>query len=60
KNSYGNRSEKGADAQAVFLTIFQTLKKRGHNPITTITSALTTYLQTGQLPPLPAKITSDQ
>ena len=60
KNSYGNRSDQGADAQAVFMTIFHTLKKRGHNPILTITKALTAYLQTGQLPPLPQKVTSPQ
>ena len=59
KNSYGNRSDRGADAQAVLMSIFRTLKQRGHNPIRTITQALTTYLKTGQLPPLPAKITSD-
>lgn len=59
KNSYGNRSQKGADAQAILMSIFFTLKKRGHNPVTTIYNALTTYLQTGQLPPLPGKTTSD-
>lgn len=53
KNSYGNRSERGADAQAVLMSIFRTLKQRGHDPLTTITAALTTYLKTGKLPPLP-------
>jgi transposase len=53
KNSYGNRSERGADAQAVLMSIFRTLKQRGHDPLSTITAALTTYLQTGNLPPLP-------
>jgi len=53
KNSYGNRSDQGADAQAVFMSIFHTLKKRRHNPILTITAALKTYLATGKLPPLP-------
>jgi len=33
KNSYGNRSEIGADAQAVLMTIFRTLKQRGHQPM---------------------------
>jgi transposase len=59
KNSYGNRSDRGADAQAVLMSIFRTLKQRGHNPIRTITQALATYLKTGQLPPLPARIASD-
>ena len=59
KNSYGNRSARGADAQAVLMSIFRTLKQRGHNPLRTITQALATYLKTGQLPPLPARIASD-
>lgn len=53
KNSYTNRSERGADAQAVLMSIYRTLKQRGHDPITTIRNALATYLTTGQLPPLP-------
>ena len=53
KNSYGNRSERGADTQAVLMSIFRTLKQRGHDPIHTITDAIATYLKTGQLPPLP-------
>jgi transposase len=57
KNSYGNRSAAGADAQAILMSIFFTLKKRGHNPVKTVHEALTTYLKTGQLPPLPHKIT---
>lgn len=58
KNSYGNRSDSGADLQATLMSIFFTLKKRGHNPILVIQDALATYLKTGQLPPLPAKATS--
>lgn len=53
KNSYANRSDRGADAQAVLMSIYRTLKQRGHDPITFIRQALTTYLTTGQLPPLP-------
>jgi transposase len=53
KNSYTNRSERGADAQAVLMSIYRTLKQRGHDPITTIRDALATYLTTGKLPPLP-------
>ena len=60
KNSYGNRSERGADSQAVLMSIFRTLKQRGHDPIRTIVSALTVYLTTGQSTPLPEpKNTSD-
>jgi transposase len=54
KNSYGNRSDQGADMQAMLMSIFFTLKKRGRNPIQEIQAALTHYLQTQQLPPLPA------
>jgi len=54
KNSYTNRSDRGADAQAVLMSIYRTLKQRGHDPITTICNALTTYLTTGQLPSPPA------
>jgi transposase len=53
KNSYGNRSEVGADAQAVLMTIFRTLKKRGHQPMQIIVEALRVYVLTGKLPPLP-------
>jgi hypothetical protein len=53
KNSYGNRSEVGADAQAVLMTIFRTLKQRGHQPMETIVQALRTYVLAGILPQLP-------
>ena len=58
KNSYGNRSPNGACTQAVLMSIYRTLKQRGHDPITIVTNALTTYLTTGILPPLPSKITA--
>jgi len=60
KNSYGNRSEHGADCQAVLMSVFRTLKQRGHDPIRTIVSAVEQFLTTKQLPPLPTpKTTSD-
>jgi transposase len=59
KNSYANRSEEGADMQAVLMSVFRTLKQRGHNPLRTIVSALRTYVETGKLPPLPSKVTSE-
>ena len=58
KNSYGNRSERGANCQAVLMSIFRTLKQRNHDPIQTTINALKSYLATGTLPPLP-KSTSD-
>jgi transposase len=60
KNSYGNRSQHGADCQAALMSVFRTLKQRGRDPIRTVIDALTHYLTTGQLPPLPEpKTTSD-
>ena len=58
KNSYGNRSQQGADCQAVLRNLFQTLKQRGHDPVTTICNANATYLKTRQLPQLLANIAS--
>jgi transposase len=60
KNSYGNRSQQGATTQAVLMSVFFTLKKRGHNPVATLREALTDYLKTGQLPPLPGNITANR
>jgi transposase len=60
KNSYGNRSERGADAQAVLMSIFRTLKQRGLDPIPTMRQALETCLKTGMLPPLPAPNCTDR
>lgn len=54
KNSYGNRSQNGADCQAVLMSIFRTLKQRGHDPIRTVIKAVNQYITTGKLPPLPA------
>ena len=53
KNSYGNRSEQGADTQTVLMSIFRTLNQRGHDLIRTIIDAITIYITTGSLPPLP-------
>ena len=59
RNSQCNRSEKGAAAQAVLMSVYQTLKLRNHDPLTTITEALRTYVTTGKLPPLPASIAAN-
>lgn len=53
KNSYGNRSQRGADCQAVLMSIYRTLKQRGHDPLAAITTALNEYLTTRKLPALP-------
>lgn len=56
KNSYANGSEDGAETQAILMSVFRTLKQRGHNPVSAVTEAVRTYLRTGQLPPLPGPI----
>ena len=53
KNSYCNRSEAGALTQGVLMSVYRTLKLRGHEPLPTIVDALKTYVRTGQIPPLP-------
>jgi transposase len=59
KNSYCNRSSNGARTQAVLMSIYRTLKQRGHDPITTVVKALSEYLTTGKLSPLPSKTTAN-
>ncbi|MFH1748255.1 MAG: IS66 family transposase [Planctomycetota bacterium] len=52
KNSQSNRSDRGASTQAVLMSVYRTLRLRGHEPLQTIADALRSYLQTGHLPPL--------
>jgi len=59
KNSYNNRSKKGASTQSILMSIFVTIKQRGLNPIDTVVKALRIYLETGNLPTLRAFSTSD-
>ncbi|MGE5754740.1 MAG: IS66 family transposase [Planctomycetaceae bacterium] len=56
KNSYANGSEDGAGTQAILMSVFRTLKQRGHNPVSAVLDAVRVHLRTGQLPPLPAKV----
>lgn len=56
KNSYANGSEDGAETQAVLMSVFRTLKQRGHNPVSAVTEAVRASLRTGQLPPLPPQV----
>lgn len=53
KNSYGNKSVGGAQTQAVLMSVFATLKQRGHSGTPVVVSALREYLSTKKLPPLP-------
>ena len=54
-----NRSDKAAHTQEVLMTVCRTLKLRGHDPVKTVVSALSVYLETGILPPLPGGKLSD-
>jgi transposase len=56
KNSYANGSEDGAETQAILMSVFRTLKQRGHNPVSAVTEAVRAYLRTGHLPSLPKPI----
>ena len=55
KNSQCNRSERGAATQAVLMSIYRTLKLRGHDPRAAIENALRAFSATGSLPPLPTR-----
>lgn len=59
KNSQSNRSESGAATQAILMSVYRTLKLRGHDPLQTFETALRIYVQSGQLPPLPDTIAAD-
>ena len=58
KNSLCNRSENGANVQAILMSVYRTLKLRGLDPLETIVSALKDYVRTDSLPPLPDGNTS--
>jgi transposase len=52
KNSFNNRSQKGAMTQSVLMSVFFTIKQRGLNPVDTVKKALEIYIKTGNLPKL--------
>jgi transposase len=59
KNSQCNRSQQGAATQAVLMSVYRTLKLRGHDPRQAIHDTLRTYAATGQLPPLPEPVVAE-
>ena len=59
KNSQSNRSERGAAAQAVLMSIMRTLDLRSHDPVTTVAEALRQRRIDGELPPLPPPAVAD-
>jgi len=54
KNGQNNRSVDGAAVQSVLMSVYRTLRLRGHDPIQTLAKALRTYTATGKLPEMPA------
>jgi hypothetical protein len=56
KNSQSNRSERGAATQSVLMSVYRTLKLRGHDPLAVMVEALRGYMRTGELPPLPGAV----
>jgi len=52
KNSFNNRSEKGAMTQSVLMSVFFTIKQRGLNPVDTVKKALKIYIKTDRIPRL--------
>lgn len=55
KNNQSNRSDRGADTQAILMSIDRTLKQRGHPPIDTVIQSIEQQLETGHMPPLPPR-----
>ena len=53
KNSFQNASARGAQTQATLMSIYRTLKLRGHDPLETIAGALASLIGMGTLPTLP-------
>ena len=53
KNSFHNMSSRGARTQSILMSVYRTLKLRGHDPIETIADALAIHIAGGSAPPLP-------
>lgn len=58
KNSYCNHSDQGALIQSVLMTVFRTLKLRGHQPIDTMLNALAEYSRTGRFHHCPREMST--
>jgi len=50
KNSQCNRSRRGAATQAVLMSVYRTLRLRGHDPRQVIDNALTAYVASLPIP----------
>ena len=58
KNSYCNRSKDGAETQAILMSVFATLKQRGHRGTKVVVDALREFLTTKKLPNVPINVYS--
>jgi transposase len=54
KNSFHNMSPRGARTQSILMSVYRTLKLRGHDPIATIADAMSLHIAGGKAPPLPS------
>lgn len=60
KNSYGNRSKRGARAQAILMSIFRTCQLRGLDPIAFLTSSVASAIRSGSPLPIPESPAAQQ
>jgi transposase len=60
KNSYGNRSKRGAQAQAILMSIFRTCQLRGIDPIEFLANSVAAAIRSGSPLPIPESPASHQ
>jgi len=60
KNSYGNRSKRGAQAQAILMSIFRTCQLRGVEPIAFLASSVAAAIRSGSPLPIPESPAAEQ
>jgi transposase len=53
KNSYGNRSKRGAQAQAILMSLFRTCQLRSIDPIEFLSTSVAAAIRTGSPLPIP-------
>ena len=53
KNSYGNQSKRGAQAQAILMSIFRTCQLRGIDPIAFLADSVAAAMRSGSPLPIP-------
>jgi transposase len=58
KISGGNRSQRGAEAQAMLMSIFRTLQLRGYEPVSTLVFLIQEHLKSGKPIALPPALPS--